>query len=127
MDFSHRQREPELTDQSDLDPTEHAAALAGLARINRISRSSATAWRAIRRLAIECSTRPLTVLDIASGGDVPLRVARRAKRAGVDVRIEGCDISPTAVSLARRRAQRTGADNVRFFPLNVLREPLPSP
>ncbi len=126
MNLCHRRRQPELMDQPGLDAVEHAAALAGLERINRLSRSSAIVWGAMRTLLREGGHRPLAVMDVASGGgDVALAVARRARRAGIQVRIEGYDISPTAVDLAHHRAQRERADNVAFFPLNVVREPLP--
>ena len=58
------------------------------------------------------------------GGDVPIDLAKRARRAGLDVRIEGCDISPVAVAFAARAASEAGVP-VRFFPLDALNEPLP--
>jgi 2-polyprenyl-3-methyl-5-hydroxy-6-metoxy-1,4-benzoquinol methylase len=127
MEFglSHRFRTPEWMDQPGLDAPAHARALRGLARINSWSFSAATFWPGIVRVARENSGRPVRVLDIATGGgDVPIRLARRAHRAGLDVRIEGCDVSPVAVGLAARAANAAGVP-VRFFPLDVLRSSLP--
>ncbi len=39
-----RHRRRELMDQPGLDPVEHARALRGLGRINRVSRSDAILW-----------------------------------------------------------------------------------
>src|SRR5437660_977048 len=96
-------------DQPGLDPAQHARALRGLARINWWSRSSGILWPAL--LAQARAAGALRVLDLATGaGDVPIRLGRRARAAGVPVRIEGCDVSAVAVEYARRRAERVGAD-----------------
>ena len=55
----HRDRRPELMDDPGLDPAAHRLALAGLARLNRVSRSAAAVWPAVRRLAAEVPGRPL--------------------------------------------------------------------
>lgn len=114
-------------DQPGLDPAEHAAALRGLGRINRLSRSVSALWPPIARLARE-REQPgelLRVLDLAcGGGDVAVALARRAEKEGLGVRVAGCDVSPTAVALARRRAEAGGSD-VAFFECDVLAGPLP--
>jgi 2-polyprenyl-3-methyl-5-hydroxy-6-metoxy-1,4-benzoquinol methylase len=120
-----RHRQPELMDQPTIDPVEHARALRGLGRINGISRSSGILWPAIAELARAAGPKPVRVLDLASGGgDVPLSLAKRAARAGLNVQIEGCDVSPQAVLFARWQA---GASNmpVRFFELDAVHDPLP--
>src|SRR5581483_9493076 len=105
-----------------LDPAEHRAALAALARINRLSRSADVLWPEIAKLA-RAAGRPLRVLDVATGsGDVPARLWAKARRAGVALELAGCDVSPTAVAEANRRA---GAA-VRFFTHDVIRDPLPT-
>jgi SAM-dependent methyltransferase len=120
--LEQRRLRPEVMDQPDLDPAQHARALRGLARINWWSRSSGILWPAL--LALAPAAGPLRVLDLATGaGDVPIRLSRRARRAGIPVRIEGCDVSAVAVDYARRRAERVGAD-VRFFVHDALAEPL---
>ena len=118
-----RRRENELMDDPALEAAAHAVALAGLARINALSRSAQVLWRPLRRLAAQLD-RPLRVLDAATGaGDVPIRIHALAQRAGVALDIEACDISPRALDFARARAERCDAD-IRFFRCDVLAAPL---
>jgi SAM-dependent methyltransferase len=122
---SQRERRPELMDQPGLDPGEHARALRGLGRINRASRSDAILWPWIARVAEESRQGPVRVLDLAcGGGDVAIALARRAAASGLDVRIEGCDLSAVAVEFAARAAQRAGVP-VRFAVLDALSDPIP--
>ncbi len=124
--LSRRQRRPELMDQPGLDAGEHIHALRGLARINRLSRSDAILWPAIERVARTHPGSAIRVLDVASGGgDVAIALAKRASRAGLDLEVEGCDVSPEAVRYARRQADRSGL-SLRFFNLDVLNEPIPA-
>jgi 2-polyprenyl-3-methyl-5-hydroxy-6-metoxy-1,4-benzoquinol methylase len=112
-------------DQPGLDAAKHAHALHGLARINRLSRSDAILWPAIERLARTVGGSPIRVLDVASGGgDVPIALAKRALRSGLNVHVEGCDVSLEAVRYARRHAEQSGVP-LRFFNLDVLNEPIP--
>ncbi len=121
---SRRIRKPELMDQPGLDAGAHATALRGLRRINQLSRSAAIVWPALARLGARRGG-PTRVLDLATGGgDVPIALARRAAVSGLDIRIDGCDISPVAVEFARRNAEDAGVPT-RFFRLNVLEEPIP--
>ena len=111
-------------DEPSLPAAEHHAALEGLARINRISRSARILWPSIRRLAVKNSGRPLRVLDVASGaGDVAVALAKRAERAGLLLHIVGVDISPIAVEHARRRATAAGA-SADFQVYDALATPL---
>jgi SAM-dependent methyltransferase len=112
-------------DQPGLDAGDHARALRGLGRINRISRSDAILWPAILGLAAGRGDQPIRILDLAcGGGDVPIALARRAARWGRDVRIDGCDVSPVAIGIARAAAAARGVP-VRFFVQDVLGEPIP--
>jgi SAM-dependent methyltransferase len=123
--LGHRCRAAEIMDQPGLVAVEHAAALMGLGRINRVSGSAAILWPAIENLARRHAGRAIRVLDLATGGgDVPIMLARRARRAGVDVAIAGCDISPVAVAFAARSANEAAVP-VRFFRLDALNETLP--
>jgi len=118
--LTHRRRRPELMDQPGLDAVEHARALSGLGRINRLSLSDAMLWPAVARLAQASEGAPIRVLDLASGGgDVPIALAYRAARARLDVRVEGCDISQEAVRFASQKATERGIA-VRFFTLDAL-------
>jgi SAM-dependent methyltransferase len=121
-----RCRRPELMDQPGLDAAQHAHALAGLRRINRVSRSAAIYWPELRRHATAGRGGPLRVLDVASGGgDVAIALARRAKRSRLDLRVEGCDKSIEATRIARDQAVARGAQ-VRFFTLDVIEADIPS-
>jgi 2-polyprenyl-3-methyl-5-hydroxy-6-metoxy-1,4-benzoquinol methylase len=65
------------------------------------------------------------VLDLATGGgDVPIRLHHRARRAGLPLTVEGCDVSPGAIEYATRQAERRGAA-VRFFVADALADDLP--
>jgi hypothetical protein len=120
-----RHRRPEIMDQPGLSPRRHAAALRGLARLNRFG-SSGVLWPPLADLARRTPGRPLRVLDLATGGgDVPLGLWRRARKEGISLQIEGCDLSPFAVAQATASAARAGA-GVRFFVHDAVRGgPLP--
>jgi 2-polyprenyl-3-methyl-5-hydroxy-6-metoxy-1,4-benzoquinol methylase len=121
----HRNLQPEWMDQPDLDERQHRHALRGLERINRWSGSARILWPALARLARETPARPCRILDIAcGGGDVLHNLWRRARRAGLDFALEGCDVSPVALDHARQWAPEEGAA-LSFFSLDVFREPLP--
>ena len=124
--LSRRDRQPELMDQPDLNPAEHALALRGLARVNWFSRSDSIFWPALRAFARQQQPQPLRVLDVAcGGGDVTLALARRARRAGVDLRLAGCDLSETALSIARKQAASAG-EAIEFFQHDVLTQSMPA-
>lgn len=123
-----RRRRPEMMDQPDLDRAEHVQALAGLRRINILSRSASVLWQEIARLAkARASTaEPLRILDVATGGgDTPIALAIRARRHGLAVQIDGCDISAQALERARSMAQGAGVP-VSFFRHNAIQDALPS-
>jgi len=116
----NRERIPELMDDPGLDPVEHRRALAGLARLNRVSGSSGVLWPSIAQLA-RASKRPIRVLDVATGsGDVPAGLLRQAQRSGVSLEVAGCDLSPTAVATAR-----ANCPGGQFFTHDAIRDPLP--
>jgi SAM-dependent methyltransferase len=125
FDVHRRQRRPEIMDQPDLDPRLHVEALRGLERINLLSGSAGILWPALERLARTSGPGGARVLDVATGaGDVPIRLWQRARRAGLPLRIDGCDRSGCAVAHARRRAGELHAD-VQFFEWDALNGPLP--
>jgi 2-polyprenyl-3-methyl-5-hydroxy-6-metoxy-1,4-benzoquinol methylase len=111
-------------DQPDLSPARHRHALDALARVNFLSNTAGTLFVPLARLHDELGTPKLRILDVASGGgDVALGLWRRARRAKLDWRIAGCDISPVAVEHAREKARREDA-LVHFYAQDVLRQPL---
>jgi 2-polyprenyl-3-methyl-5-hydroxy-6-metoxy-1,4-benzoquinol methylase len=119
--LSRREIAPELMDDPRLDPAEHRRALTGLRRLNRWSRAAAAFWPTLRRLAL--GGKPVRLLDVATGsGDVPLTLARWAKAAGFEVEVHGCDVSDTALSVARSRAVGV---NATFFRHDAVADPLP--
>jgi len=124
MNLQIRQREPELMDQPGLCDQEHGNALAGLGRVNWWSRSSSIFWKPLLQLAQSAGAEPLKILDIASGGgDVSVDLAIRARRAGLNVEIAGCDISEYAVRYATEQARRRQLENVHFFQSDIFQEP----
>jgi 2-polyprenyl-3-methyl-5-hydroxy-6-metoxy-1,4-benzoquinol methylase len=110
-------------DDPDLAVARHEHALRGLVRLNRVSGSVGTVWSALRDLAT--ADGDLRVLDVATGaGDLPAGLWRRARRAGVRMTVDACDVSATAVAFARRRAAAAGAE-VTVFRHDALDGPLP--
>ena len=122
--LDRRLRRAEIMDRDDLDQRDHEAALRGLERINRFSGGVNALWSEISALA-RTTVRPLRLLDLATGaGDVPLRLWRRAQKAGLALEVAGWDRSPIAVLHAQRRAQEQGAD-VAFFAGDIFHDDLP--
>ena len=123
-----RDRRPELMDQPGIDPAEHRAALVGLRRVNWVSGGVPAIWRELRRLSHgQSQAQPLRVLDIAcGGGDVVIRLAHRAMRERLPIVLDGCDLSPTAVTVAQAATARSQLTGVRFFQHDALGQPLPT-
>ena len=116
---------PELMDDPGIASPDHEAALAGLARLNRWSRSDAGLWVTLRNEARHVAPNPLRILDLATGsGDLPVRLAGRAKRAKLNLSFSACDISATALAVAKQNAAMRNV-SIEFFPCDVMRDPLP--
>ena len=113
---------PEQMDDPELDRRSHYCALRGLQRINRWTDNASLAWSPIRQLAAALNRTELSVLDIATGSaDIPIQLASRAKRAGINLQIDACDISPQALELAEESCNRAGLQ-IRLFTLDVLED-----
>lgn len=117
--LSQRRIQAEEMDQPGLDPAAHRRALAGLARINRVSGTARFVWNALRpeleRHASAATNGPLTLLDVAcGGGDLVVDLARCARRTGYALHAAGCDKSAMAVRIARENAARHSL-NIEFF------------
>jgi 2-polyprenyl-3-methyl-5-hydroxy-6-metoxy-1,4-benzoquinol methylase len=122
---TERRLQPEIIDQPDIEPRLLHGALRGLERINWWSGSARILWQPIRRLAGEQQARPVRILDVATGaGDMPIRLWRKACRAGVKVEIAGCDRSGEAVAYARKRAEQQNAP-LNFFEWDALNGSFP--
>lgn len=125
VDVSRRNRQPEIMDQPGLDRQQHFHALQGLERLNRWSGSVRVLWPPIRDLAREHPSEPLRILDIATGGgDLPISLWKKARKAGIEVKIDGCDLSNNALDYARQRAAHVQAP-IRFFQLDAISGPIP--
>lgn len=121
-----RHRHPELMDQPGLAEPAHAAALAGLARVNSLSRAANTLWQPLAQRMRSDPSRHWRLLDVACGaGDVPISLARRATSAGFSLSVAGCDMSETAVTHAARRADAARVP-AEFFQQDVLADGLPA-
>jgi len=122
-----RRLQPELMDQPELEPDAHYAALTGLRRINRLSRSDAILWPPLRDFLLHWKEpRPARVLDLATGGgDVLLRLARRARQSWLPAEFAGCDMSPRAQAFATEAAAKSEVP-VSFFECDVLRAGVPA-
>lgn len=123
--LAQRRREPERMDDPALPAAEHEAALRGLARLNALSSGAGILWAKLKTLLPRSGGRPLRVLDLATGGgDALLGLAARARRAGALFEWAGCDVSGTALTVARRRAEAAGI-KAEWFALDALADPLP--
>lgn len=123
--LNQRVLEMELMDQPGIEPVIHIEALQGIGRVNRISGIDRLLWNRIRAFQPDPQT-PLRILDLAcGGGDVLLKLAKRAEREGVPFTFEGADISQTAVDFAQATAAERGLSNVSFFQHDALEHALP--
>ncbi|NKB86651.1 MAG: methyltransferase domain-containing protein [Acidobacteria bacterium] len=97
--LAQRHRVPEVMDDPGLDRARHEAALAGLARLNRLAAPARAIWRGVRsRLGAH---EPLRILDLGCGsGDVSLAAATHAAEEALFVELTGCDLSDVATDIA---------------------------
>jgi 2-polyprenyl-3-methyl-5-hydroxy-6-metoxy-1,4-benzoquinol methylase len=123
--LAERHRVDELMDDPAIDEASHRKALRGLARLNRVSGSVARIWKPIYRLAKTQGLKRITLLDIATGGgDVPIALARLARRAGIELEATGIDVSQQALDFAATQARAKG-EAVEFRRVDILNDELP--
>jgi 2-polyprenyl-3-methyl-5-hydroxy-6-metoxy-1,4-benzoquinol methylase len=92
---------PEQMDDPGLCPKEHARALAGLRRINRLSGTSSQMVREILDIAARHPKREWRILDLGcANGELALELARDLD-SKLSYRITGWDISSNAILQAR--------------------------
>ena len=119
-----RHRVAEWMDDPAIAPEAHGHALAGLARLNAVSRAHRLVWPPLRELASRASG-PLQVLDVASGGgDLPRRLDALARRAGLTLHWILSDRSRPALDRSMGRSRACGM-RCEGVVIDVLREPLP--
>jgi len=124
-DLRQRILEPEDIDDPALAKEELFGALEGLTRINFLSASAGSVWGPMLCLARELKLDRLRVLDVATGGgDIPLALWQKGKRAGLRLEIVGVDISERALEFAQRNCTECGSD-VHFEQRDILRDGLP--
>lgn len=112
-------------DDPSLDDAEHAHALAGLARLNRLSFAARAHLPALRRAA-ERAPGVVRVLDVAcGGGDGAAGLARHAAKAGIRVEMTLLDRSPVAVERAVASVRGAGAASVRGVTADAVEDALP--
>ena len=104
MDLSRRDVGlTELMDDPGCDPDALARTYARFGMVNRV----VAGWRGVYRSRIRptlSAERATTLLDIGSGGgDVPLALARWARRDGVRLSVTGIDPDPRATAFAQAR------------------------
>ncbi|KAF0257908.1 methyltransferase domain-containing protein [Clavibacter michiganensis subsp. michiganensis] len=104
MDLSRRETGlTELMDDPDCDPVALDRTYARFGIVNRV----VAGWRGVYRSRIRpllSAERERTLLDIGSGGgDVPLALARWARRDGLRLRVTGIDPDPRAAAFAGAR------------------------
>ena len=109
-----RSEEPELMDQTSLDPSELAGNLRDIRRVNRLLGGRSVVLHHLPPLLELCSdSKPATVLDLATGSaDIPVAVLRWAKARGIAMTIIASDYSEEMLALAR--------DHIRGIPDIVL-------
>lgn len=114
-----------MMDDPSLDKREHDKALAGLARLNCVGDTAGRLWDQVESLARTPGHGGLSVLDIATGsGDLPVKLATRARKSGVSLSIHACDINEHSLGVASARAQKAGVD-LKTFPLDVVNQQVP--
>jgi len=110
-------------DQPGLDERAHQKALAGIQRVNGMSRIGHVLWREIDRILTQRHLEKVRVLDLAcGGGDLAIFLGRQAIRRNIDFSIDGYDISRTAVAHAKAQAASSNASNVHFSVHDALNE-----
>jgi 2-polyprenyl-3-methyl-5-hydroxy-6-metoxy-1,4-benzoquinol methylase len=110
-------------DQPGLDDATHRAALMGIERVNRMSRIAKVLWKHVACLATGRDLATVRILDLAcGGGDLAIQLARMGSCHRPACRVDGYDISHTAVAHAKAQAMASNTRNVRFFVGDVLSE-----
>ncbi|MBW3629235.1 MAG: methyltransferase domain-containing protein [Gemmatimonadetes bacterium] len=100
-----RVRAPELMDAPEVDAAELERSLDDLERVNRWLGGSRVVLEALAPLLRRIDGEDVRVLDVGTGSaDIPIVLARRARKVGVAMRIVATDAHPSTVVVARRRA-----------------------
>jgi len=91
-----------------------------MSRVNRFLGGARVVRRFLEEEVAAAPGRPLRVLDIGAGAcDIPLAVARWARRRGLDLAITCLEPAPLAARIARRNLARAGLSGLRLLEEDV--------
>jgi len=117
-----RAAQQEWLDDPNLAPQALARNLAEIAATNRALGWTRLTLRYLERLTVTSPGRTLAVLDAATGaGDVPLAVARWARRRGLPITVTAVDVSPAVLEVARHAC--AGYPEITLLPADALALP----
>lgn len=124
MSLAVRQLEPEWMDDPEIEPSLLHGAFDGLRRVNQWCSSRHTLVRHLTSWARTNDGR-LSVIDLGCGtGDVAMWITEQCRKRGVDVIVNGCDLSPLAIQRAASTAAQRKSPST-FFEADLLNDPFP--
>lgn len=101
-------------DDPAVDRRELGRSLDDLRQVSRWLGGRRTAVRSVLELAREVEERPVTVLDLGTGGaDVPLALSAAARATALEMRITATDLHPATLEFAGRQTAHDPAIEVR--------------
>ena len=110
-------------DRLDASPAELRRSLTDIARLNRIGATQTILRKVAPFLARLQAGETLRILDVGTGAaDIPLALARWARRRGHRLRIVALDVHPTILEYAARAVR--GIPEVRLVGGNALDAPI---
>ena len=113
----------ELMDRLDASPAELSRNLTDIARLNRIGATKAILRHVAPFLSLLSAGETIRILDVGTGAaDIPLALARWARRHGHRVRIVALDVHPAILRYAARAAD--GTPEVHVVAGNALEAPI---
>lgn len=114
----------EFLDTPGQDPRELRLLLGDIRRVNRRYGGSRLVLRHLTAITAAIPRRPLTLLDVASGGaDVPLRIVEWAAARRIQLRIVAVDVNPDVLEAAGEKTK--ARDEVRLVRADALALPFP--
>jgi len=120
--LADRDRQPELMDDPNIALEDHLCALAGLSRLNRVSRIEPTIFKVL--LPMLNRDRPTRILDIAAGsGNLEIFLSHRAAKHQLALEFTTSDISLTACN-AVNRAARSHHLEIRTINADIINDPI---
>jgi len=113
----------ELMDHLDASPAELARSLTDIARLNRIGATQTILRHVAPFLARQRTGETLRILDVGTGAaDIPLALARWARRRGHRVRVVALEVHPAILRYAAQAVD--GTPEVRLVAGDALEPPI---